>query len=177
MTSPTARIESASRQPSFLLAPAAAAPLLLVPDLMPVATAVALLALLLFLLILRGPGLPVTALNLPLALYLTFSAIAFLASPLFHGKTLTERMMGQVVAMPSHAWRQLNLAWALFFITMGLLNLYVAFNFSEDAWVNFKLFGMMGLTFLFVLAQGFFLARYMEETNQPLPQPSADDKG
>jgi intracellular septation protein len=50
---------------------------------------------------------------------------------------------------------------------MGMINLYVAFNFSEEAWVNFKLFGMMGLTLVFVFAQAFYLSRYMvtdEET-------------
>lgn len=49
-----------------------------------------------------------------------------------------------------------------FFAAMGCLNLFVAFHFSEEIWVNFKLFGGMGLMFLFVLAQGLFLSRYME---------------
>lgn len=89
--------------------------------------------------------------------------IVFLASPLFGGKTLTERMLSHAVQLPTSVWGRLNLAWAGFFIAMGLLNLYVAFSFSEEAWVNFKLFGMMGLTFLFVIAQGFFLARYMDQ--------------
>jgi intracellular septation protein len=57
-------------------------------------------------------------------------------------------------------------AWALFFIAMGAVNLYVAFNFSEAAWVNFKLFGMMGMTFLFIILQAFYLARYISETEQ-----------
>ena len=88
---------------------------------------------------------------------------AFFLSPLFGGKTLTERMMSHAVELPSSVWVRLNVAWGLFFIAMGALNLYVAFNYSEDIWVNFKLFGMMGLTLLFVIAQAFFMARYMEE--------------
>jgi intracellular septation protein len=50
----------------------------------------------------------------------------------------------------------------MFFIAMGLINLYVAFNYSEETWVNFKLFGMMGLTLVFVFAQAFYLGRYMD---------------
>jgi len=91
-----------------------------------------------------------------------FSA-AFIASPLFGGKTLSERMMSHAIQLPAPVWSRLNLAWALFFLSMGCLNLYVAFSFDENTWVNFKLFGMMGITFLFVIAQGFYLARYMEE--------------
>jgi intracellular septation protein len=99
-------------------------------------------------------------------------AVAFLASPLFGGKSLTERMMSHAVELPTRVWGQLNLAWATFFIAMGLLNLYVAFNFSEDTWVDFKLFGMTGLTLLFVIGQGFFLTKYI---NDP-PAPAASEE-
>ncbi len=86
---------------------------------------------------------------------------AFLVAPLFTDKTLIERLMGHAVTLPTFAWSRLNIAWSLFFIAMGALNLFVAFNFSEEIWVNFKLFGLMGLTLLFALAQGFYLARHM----------------
>ena len=65
------------------------------------------------------------------------------------------------VEMPPEKWRSLNIAWILFFLLLGGLNVAVAFNFSEDAWVNFKLYGLMGLTLLFALAQGFYIARHM----------------
>jgi intracellular septation protein len=90
--------------------------------------------------------------------------LVFLGSQFFGQRTLIERMMGHAIAAPSPVWSRLNWAWTLFFVFMGLLNLYVAFNFSEDTWVNFKLFGMMGLTLVFVFAQAFYLSRYMETT-------------
>jgi len=55
-----------------------------------------------------------------------------------------------------------NLAWGMFFATLGAINLYVAFNFPTDIWVDFKLFGVTGLIFLFILAQAAMLAKYVE---------------
>jgi intracellular septation protein len=89
-------------------------------------------------------------------------AAVFIGARLFSKTTLIERMMGHAITVPAPVWARLNLAWVLFFIFIGLLNLYVAFNYSEDTWVNFKLFGMMGLTLVFVFAQAFYLGRYME---------------
>ena len=90
-------------------------------------------------------------------------AAGFLVAPLFGGKTLPERMMGSNVALQAEQWRRLNLAWVLFFILLGILNLAVAFNFSEAIWVNFKLFGLMGLTVLFALGQGFYIVRHTQD--------------
>ena len=92
--------------------------------------------------------------------------VVFLASSFFGKATLVERMMSHAIQAPKRIWTRLNLAWVVFFLFMGLINLYVAFNFSEDTWVNFKLFGMMGLTLLFVFAQAFYLSRYMEATEE-----------
>ena len=63
--------------------------------------------------------------------------------------------------MPEQAWKRLLWSWAAFFTLMGAANLYVAFNYSTDLWVNFKLFGGMGLMFAFVIGQALFLARYL----------------
>ena len=60
-------------------------------------------------------------------------------------------------------WVRLNFAWVIFFLAMGLLNLYVVYSFDTDTWVNFKLFGLMGLTLLFVLGQALYLARHLGE--------------
>ncbi|MEJ2315622.1 MAG: septation protein A [Gammaproteobacteria bacterium] len=90
-------------------------------------------------------------------------AAGFLVVPLFGGKTLPERMMGSNIALGSQQWKRLNLAWVLFFILLGILNLAVAFNFSEAIWVNFKLFGLMGLTVLFALGQGFYIVRHTQD--------------
>jgi intracellular septation protein len=92
--------------------------------------------------------------------------VAFLIGPLFGGKTLVERMMGTQIELPTHVWHRLNLAWVVFFVAMGVVNLYVAFNFSEDTWVDFKLFGMLGLTFAFVIAQAFYISRHLPDEEE-----------
>jgi intracellular septation protein len=92
--------------------------------------------------------------------------IAFLGSAFIGKATLVERMMSHAIKAPAPVWARLNFAWVIFFLSMGLLNLYVAFNFSEATWVNFKVFGMMGLTLVFVFGQAFYLSRYMEAPEQ-----------
>ncbi|MFO7642053.1 MAG: septation protein A [Candidatus Competibacteraceae bacterium] len=89
-------------------------------------------------------------------------ALAFLGSHVIGQKTLLERMMGGQLELPTPVWVKLSFAWALFFFVMGAVNLYVAYTFSENAWVNFKLFGMMGLTLLFVLAQAVYMSRHLK---------------
>lgn len=89
---------------------------------------------------------------------------AFLASQFIGGKTVIERMMGANLTLPQPVWRRLNLAWTSFFLAMGGANLYVMSHFDNDTWVNFKLFGMLGLTLVFVIIQALYLARYMPET-------------
>jgi intracellular septation protein len=87
---------------------------------------------------------------------------AFLGSQFIGSKTIIERMMGHAIELPAAIWTRLNLAWTVFFIALGIINLYVAFNFDTDTWVDFKLFGMLGLTIVFVLAQGVYLTRHMK---------------
>jgi intracellular septation protein len=72
-------------------------------------------------------------------------------------------MMGKQVRLPEPVWDRLNIAWVLFFILLGVLNLVFAFRFSTDVWVNFKLFGSLGLTVLFVIAQAFYFSRHVLE--------------
>ena len=92
-------------------------------------------------------------------------ALAFLGSQ-FVGtrKPLAERMMAHALSAPSAVWKRLNNLWAVFFAFIGALNLVVAYFFSENVWVNFKLFGVLGLTLAFVIAQAFYLQKYAEET-------------
>ena len=75
-------------------------------------------------------------------------------------KTVVQRMMEKHIVLPIHVWLRLNSAWAFYFMLLGSLNLYIAYYFSTDAWVNFKLFGGAGLTFAFVFLQAFYLTRY-----------------
>lgn len=97
----------------------------------------------------------------PTVLYWVMSA-AFLLTPLLAGKNLLRVLLGEQVELPEFAWKRLNWAWVLFFAFMGVLNLWVAFRFDTSTWVNFKLFGGMGLMFLFMLAQGFYLTRHLK---------------
>ncbi|MGH8245649.1 MAG: septation protein A [Gammaproteobacteria bacterium] len=90
-------------------------------------------------------------------------ALVFLGSQYIGSKPLAQRMLEQAVAVPAGVWTAVNLSWVVFFLTMGLANLYVAFNFSDAVWINFKLFGIIGLTFLFALAQAVYLSRFMGE--------------
>lgn len=93
-------------------------------------------------------------------------ALVFFGAYLFTDKSLLERMMGEHIQLPSRIWSRLNMAWILFFIVSGVANLYVAFNFDEATWVNFKLFGMLGLTIAFVIAQSLYLARHAVEVSK-----------
>ena len=78
-------------------------------------------------------------------------------------KNPLKALLGEQLSLPEPVWRKVNLAWIGFFSAMGCLNLLIAFNFPTDTWVNFKLFGGMGLLFLFVLAQGMLLSKYIED--------------
>ena len=82
----------------------------------------------------------------------------FLASHFVRGPTVIQRMLSENVTLAAPDWSKLSLAWVAFFVLSGALNLYVAFNYPEATWVNFKLFGLMGLTLLFAVAQGFWIA-------------------
>ena len=88
----------------------------------------------------------------------------FMATSQFIGKkTLVQRLLETNINLPNKVWRQLNCGWVIFFSAMGVVNLWVAYQFSTNVWVNFKLFGTLGLTILFVIIQGAFLAPYIED--------------
>ena len=89
-------------------------------------------------------------------------AVAFLLSLWIGEKPLVRRFLEMTGELPTDRisdaeWRMLNIVWAAFFALMGVANIYVAYNFSEPFWVNFKVFGLMGLTFIFMIAQGLWL--------------------
>lgn len=85
--------------------------------------------------------------------------IILLGSQFIGKKTIIERMLGDHFALPTAAWIKLNLSWAGFFVAMGCLNLYVAFSFDTNTWVNFKLFGMTGITLLFMTVQLVYISK------------------
>jgi intracellular septation protein len=97
----------------------------------------------------------------PTVLYWLFGAV-LAGSDLLFRKNLIRAMLGAQVQLPEPVWTRLNWSWVIFFVLMGVANLYVAFNFATDLWVNFKLFGGMGLMLAFVIGQALFLSRYVE---------------
>ncbi|HEX7029549.1 MAG TPA: septation protein A [Gammaproteobacteria bacterium] len=90
-------------------------------------------------------------------------AIGFLASALVGSrKTVVERLLGKEIELPGPVWGRLNAMWIGFFVVLGALNLYVMFNFDTDTWVDFKFYGVLGLTLLFVLCQALYLSRHID---------------
>ncbi|MFA7270510.1 MAG: septation protein A [Sterolibacterium sp.] len=100
----------------------------------------------------------------PTVLYWVFATVLLFSASILK-KNLIRSMLEVQVQLPDPLWQKLNLAWVIFFVLMGVLNLLFAFafNFSTDIWVNFKLFGGMGLMLAFIVAQGIFLAKYIED--------------
>lgn len=92
--------------------------------------------------------------------------VVFLGSQFIGKKNIVERMMGANLVLSTTIWSRLNLSWALFFVALGFANLFVVYNFDTDTWVNFKLFGMMGLTIAFIIGQAVYLSRHVQETPQ-----------
>jgi intracellular septation protein len=97
----------------------------------------------------------------PTAIYWVF-ALLFLGSQFIGTKTIMQRMLDNKLELPSIAWRRLNMSWAGFFMAMGFINLYVVYNFSTDVWVNFKLFGTLGLTLIFIVIQAIYMGKHMQ---------------
>lgn len=87
-------------------------------------------------------------------------AAAFGGSEIIGEKNLIRRLMDSKIQLENKVWFRINLQWILFFLLMGLANLFVIYNFDTDTWVNFKLFGLLGLTFAFVILQSFYLNKH-----------------
>ncbi len=99
----------------------------------------------------------------PTGLYWGMAAV-FLLSDLLFGKNLLRGMMEKDVKLPAFAWRRMNWGSVLFFIALGVLNLYVAFHYPTATWANFKVFGVTGLFVLFTLGQGVYMSRHIIES-------------
>lgn len=101
-----------------------------------------------------------------------FFALLFLGSQFIGDKTLTERMMGNAIKAPNTIWLALNGTWIAFFFTIGLINLYIAYNFPKALWVEFKVFGVLGLTFILMIGQIIYLQSYIKN---PTAKPTTDN--
>lgn len=89
--------------------------------------------------------------------------LLFLGSQFIGQKTLLQRLMEQNVSLPNAVWLRLNFSWVIFFLSMGAINLLVAYHFDTNTWVNFKLFGLVGMTILFVVIQAFYLTHHLSK--------------
>ncbi len=91
--------------------------------------------------------------------------IVFLGSQFFGEKPLAQRMMGAALEektpLPAVLWKKLNMAWVIFFIGLGSLNIFVAYHFSTNTWVNFKLYGIFSAMLLFCFAQTFYISHFL----------------
>jgi intracellular septation protein len=97
-------------------------------------------------------------------------ALGFAGSHWIGDKLLIQRMMGHAISLPAQIWRNLNLAWIAFFLIAGSANLFVAFTF-QSIWVDFKVFGSLGMTLLFLVGQGIYLSRHLHD-EQPANGPT-----
>jgi intracellular septation protein len=98
----------------------------------------------------------------PTVLYWVLAA-TLIISNLFFKKNFIQQMMTKMIDAPNIIWNKLNFAWAIFLVLLGFLNLYVAFNYSENTWVNFKLFGVTAIMFIFIIGQTLALKKYLIE--------------
>jgi intracellular septation protein len=103
--------------------------------------------------------------------------LAFWVSHTLLRKNLLRLLLGEQMELPDTVWQRLNFAWVAFFALMGLLNLWVAYTFSTSTWVNFKLFGGIGLMLAFTIAQGLYLGRYIkDDAPEPRPEPEESSR-
>lgn len=97
-------------------------------------------------------------------------ALVFAGSHFIGDRLLIQRIMGHALTLPQAIWTRLNIAWIVFFVFCGAANLYVAFTY-QDFWVDFKVFGSLGMTLIFLIGQGIYLARHLHDAD-PSTQPS-----
>lgn len=101
----------------------------------------------------------------PTVLYWILAGVLLVSNGFFK-KNYIKQMMGKMLEAPPAIWTKLNYAWVIFLVSLGFLNLYVAFNFDENTWVNFKLFGVTLMMFLFIIGQTLALKNYLIETDE-----------
>ncbi len=104
----------------------------------------------------------------PSALYWAMAVVFWVSQTVFD-RNLLQSLVGEQLQLPRGVWKRLNVAWVLFFVLIGFVNLYVAYNFSTSTWVSFKAFGLTALMLVFMLVQGVYVARHMEPEDGAVP--------
>ncbi|KTD19493.1 septation protein A [Legionella israelensis] len=102
------------------------------------------------------------------------TALIFFLTTFIGKKPVIQRMMENNISMPNKIWKRINLAWALFFLLMGIANLYVAYFYDTNVWVNFKLFGGIGFTLIFVFIQAIYLTKHIDDKSLEKRQASQE---
>lgn len=90
-------------------------------------------------------------------------ALTFIGSHFIGDKTIIERMMSNAITLPKEIWTKLNISWSIFFTLIGVTNLYVILNYDTNTWVNFKLFGVLGATIIFIIIQSIVMTKYIKK--------------
>lgn len=110
----------------------------------------------------------------PTVLYWLIATVLLVSNLIFR-KNLIQAMLEKQMILPSVIWNKLNMSWVGFFVSMGCINLYVAFSFPVDTWVTFKLFGATGLMLVFIILQVMMLGKYLKDTPQILTASEQDN--
>lgn len=95
-----------------------------------------------------------------------FAAAFIVIASIGERRTAIERLLAGELKLPAEVWKRLNLMWIAFFIVVGAINLFVMYRFDTDTWVDFKFWGVIGLTVLFALLQGAYLMRHVEQDSK-----------
>ena len=93
-------------------------------------------------------------------------AIVLLVAQFQFKTPLEKKLLGKEIQLPEAVWNKLNLGWAVFFIFCMLVNIYISQNMSEEAWVDFKSFGLLAMTFAATIASGAYIYRYLPKDDQ-----------
>jgi intracellular septation protein len=109
----------------------------------------------------------------PTVLYTLF-ALGLLVARYAFNKNAIKMMMGKQIDVPAPVWDRTNLLWVAFFVLMAVLNIFVAYRYSTDTWVNFKLYGTLGLTLVFIVGQALYLGRFSTEAQEVIQANSKD---
>lgn len=108
------------------------------------------------------------------AVYALF-ALALLVSQYGFKKPIIKQMLGKEITLPDNVWSNLNLAWTLFFIVLGIVNVYIAFNMSQEVWVNFKVFGLLAVTLVFTVLSGVYIYKYLPNEDKEKLQEQKEE--
>ena len=99
----------------------------------------------------------------PSVMYLIFSLMLYISHFIGSERPIIRKLLGKSFNLPNKIWFHLSYSWIAFFIFLSLLNLYIAYNYETDTWVNFKIFGLFSISIIFIISQFFFITKYIRK--------------